>query len=249
MAIRTPIGKFQDPGSPVRRIPGEPADEQPRDGTALCLSGGGYRAMLFHLGALWRLNELAILKDLDRVSSVSGGSITAAVLGMNWSRLGFDQAGVGQQFQEAVVDPIRKLANRTIDLPAVLLGLLTLGLAGSQTARFYNEVFGEATLQDLPTKPRFVINSTSLQSGVLWRFEKPYMRDYRVGEIPNPTTPLAIAVAASSAFPPFLSPVFLHPSPTDFVPGTGQDLQMQPYTSRVVLTDGGVYDNLGLETS
>jgi Patatin-like phospholipase len=111
VAIRTPIGEFQDPGSPVRRIPGEPADEQPRDGTALCLSGGGYRAMLFHLGALWRLNELAILKDLDRVSSVSGGSITAAVLGMNWSRLGFDQAGVGQQFHEAVVDPIRKLAN------------------------------------------------------------------------------------------------------------------------------------------
>ena len=32
------------------------------DGIALCLSGGGYRAMLFHVGALWRLNELAYLR-------------------------------------------------------------------------------------------------------------------------------------------------------------------------------------------
>ena len=45
-------------------------------GMALCLSGGGYRAMLFHAGCLWRLNELGLLSSLKRVSSVSGGSIT-----------------------------------------------------------------------------------------------------------------------------------------------------------------------------
>ena len=50
-------------------------------GVALCLSGGGYRAMVFHIGAIWRLNELRYLAKLDRVSSVSGGSITAGVLG------------------------------------------------------------------------------------------------------------------------------------------------------------------------
>ena len=44
--------------------------------------------MLFHAGCLWRLNELGILGTLQRVSSVSGGSITAGVLGMNWSALG-----------------------------------------------------------------------------------------------------------------------------------------------------------------
>jgi hypothetical protein len=31
----------------------------PKPGVALCLSGGGYRAMLFHLGVLWRLNKLS----------------------------------------------------------------------------------------------------------------------------------------------------------------------------------------------
>src|SRR4030095_10893384 len=49
----------------------------PEKGIGLCFSGGGYRAMLFHLGALWRLNEWGYLPKLTRISSVSGGSITA----------------------------------------------------------------------------------------------------------------------------------------------------------------------------
>ena len=62
------------------------ADENRKleDGTALCLSGGGYRAMLFHTGVLWRLNEIGWLPKLNRISSVSGGSITAGVLALNW---------------------------------------------------------------------------------------------------------------------------------------------------------------------
>ena len=36
-----------------------PVDEGAQDEIGLCLSGGGYRAMLFHVGVLWRLNELA----------------------------------------------------------------------------------------------------------------------------------------------------------------------------------------------
>ena len=47
----------------------EPEHLEP--GVALCLSGGGYRAMIFHVGAIWRLNELGYLAKLDRVSSVS----------------------------------------------------------------------------------------------------------------------------------------------------------------------------------
>jgi NTE family protein len=70
-----------------------------------------------------------------------------------------------------------------------------------------------------------------------------------VGEVRNPTTPLATAVAASSAFPPFLSPVVLGFRPSDFVPGSGDDLEGDEYRRKVVLTDGGVYDNLGLETA
>ena len=49
-------------------IPDDRDDERgPAPGIALCLSGGGYRAMVFHLGALWRLNEGGYLPRLDRV--------------------------------------------------------------------------------------------------------------------------------------------------------------------------------------
>lgn len=42
----------------------EDKGKKPEKGMALCLSGGGYRAMLFHAGVLWRLNELGFLPKL-----------------------------------------------------------------------------------------------------------------------------------------------------------------------------------------
>lgn len=206
--------------------------------------------MLFHLGSLWRLNELGYLPKLARISSVSGGSITAGVLGYKWSRLGFDAHGVSGNFLVEVVAPIRNLADKTLDVGAVLGGVFLPGTIGEKVAAAYRKhLFGDATLQDLPDTPRFVINATNLQSGALWRFMKPYMRDYRVGEFKNPRVPLATAVAASSAFPPVLSPIQIKVNPQQFTPGSGLDLQRLPYTERVVLSDGGVYDNLGLETA
>ena len=74
--------------APVSAIPGDVPTLRDPSKIALCLSGGGYRAMLFHLGTLWRLNELGYLGKLDRISSVSGGSITSGVLAAHWSELG-----------------------------------------------------------------------------------------------------------------------------------------------------------------
>ncbi len=221
----------------------------PQKGIGLCFSGGGYRAMLFHTGALWRINEAGFLPQLDRISSVSGGSILAATLGLHWPRLDFDQNGVAARFREEVLHPIRTLASKTLDVGVILRGALGPGSISEYLIRAYREhLFGKATLQDLPDKPRFVINATSVQSGVLWRFSKPYMADYRVGRVDKPRLSLARAVAASSAFPPVLSPVKLKLDPSDFVPESGKDLQRKPFTTKVILTDGGVYDNLGLET-
>lgn len=78
---------------PAHEIPPDRDARAPEEGTALCLSGGGYRAMLFHLGALWRLNEAGLLRELKRVSRVSGGSIAAGVLGLKWRSLGFGEDG------------------------------------------------------------------------------------------------------------------------------------------------------------
>lgn len=221
----------------------------PLEGAALCLSGGGYRAMLFHLGTLWRLNELAYLPKLDRISSVSGGSIMAGILATAWRKLTFDH-DIAVNFDAEVVQRVRRFAGKTIDVPAILSGFLLPGGVGRRTTNAYRRMlFGEDTLQSLPDRPTFVINATNTQSGVLWRFRKDYARDYRVGEIRNPQFLLAEAVAASAAFPPLLSPVTLKVDPAAFTPNTGLDLQKPPFTSTVVLSDGGVYDNLGLETA
>lgn len=218
-------------------------------GTGLCLSGGGYRAMLFHLGVLWRLYELEMLAGITRISSVSGGSITAAVLGLKWNRLSFDPTNILTDFVPQVVNPIRALAEETIDIDSVLLGAFLPGTISDRIVKAYEKhLFGDATLQDLPDNPRFVINATNVQSGALWRFMKPYMRDYRVGEVKAPRIKLSVAVAASSAFPPVLSPMEMKLDPDSFSPGSGTDLQHKPFTSNVILSDGGVYDNLGIET-
>jgi NTE family protein len=235
---------------------GSPEDDlrSPSEGTALCLSGGGYRAMLFHVGALWRLNEMGFLPRLARISSVSGGSITAGVLGLKWSRLAFDGSGVSGTFDQEIVRPLRTLAGKTIDDAAVLGGILLPGSISEKVAESYRKyLFGTATLQDLPPDPpRFVINATSVQTGALFRFSRPFAADYRVGMIPNPAIELAIAVAASSAFPPVLSPLKLELDPQSWAPPSGypsEDLHIEPYLSEAVLTDGGVYDNMGLETA
>lgn len=226
-----------------------------RPGIALCLSGGGYRAMLFHLGTLWRLNQLGFLRKLERISSVSGGSITAGVLALAWKRLRFDNNNVSADLEELVIKPVRRLANHTIDQGSILKGILLprQSIADEVADAYREHLFGNSTLQDLPLDsegPRFVINATNVQTKVLWRFSRPYMGDYRVGLVKNPKTELAVAVAASSAFPPFLSPAELELQTSDFDANiSGDALKDEAYRTNVVLTDGGVYDNLGLETA
>src|SRR5262249_627070 len=151
---------------PVELIDTGSRSPQPQPGMALCLSGGGYRAMLFHVGALWRLNEVGLLPKIERISSGSGGSITAGGFGLQWSTLTFNPAGVAQRFQAEVVDPIRLLASKTIDATAIISGALLPGSIGDKVSEAYRKhLFADATLQALPDQPRFVINATNVQSG------------------------------------------------------------------------------------
>src|SRR5688500_2984650 len=74
---------------PVHVLPQDKGREL-EDAPALCLSGGGFRAMLFHTGVLWRLNDIRWLPRLKRISSVSGGSIAAGMLAASWDSLQFE---------------------------------------------------------------------------------------------------------------------------------------------------------------
>jgi NTE family protein len=247
----TPTSLAHEPSPALE--PDRASRAQPLRGTGLCLSGGGYRAMLFHAGTLWRLNELGMLPGLARISSVSGGSITAGVLAHKWGRLKFDDAGVATNFEAEVIAPVRCLAGVTIDAWAIGIGALNpcSSIGEEVQAAYCKHLFGDATLQDLPDSPRFVINATNVQSGALFRFSKQYMGDWRIGLVRRPAVSLALAVAASSAFPPVLSPVSIKLSPSDFAPPDPDgppELTDDDFRTRIVLSDGGVYDNLGLET-
>ena len=218
----------------------------PTGGVGLCLSGGGYRAMLFHAGALWRLVEAGKLLEITRISSVSGGSITTGVLALAWPDLA---AGGGMRaFQAKVVAPLRDLANHTIDERAVLGGIFLPGTIGSHVAGAYaRHLFGNKTLQDIPPDPYFVFNATNLETGTPFRFSRTEAADYRVGRIAKPAIRIADAVAASSAFPPVLSPFILDVHPGDFDPPRPGELADNAFRNEISLSDGGVYDNLGLE--
>jgi NTE family protein len=174
------------------------------------------------------------------------------MLGLKWRQLNWD-GSVATNLKSEVIDPILEFATHTVDEQSIVGGMLNpFKTIGDEVAQAYDQhLFRGATLQDLPDDhigPRFVINATNVQTKVLWRFSRPYMGDYKVGLIRNPKTKLALAVGASSAFPPVLSPVKLDVSKCSFDQTTDGGFQRSPYTHEAILTDGGVYDNLGLET-
>ena len=243
----------------------EPAGR--RRGTALCLSGGGYRAALFHLGAVRRLNELGVLGRLDTVSSVSGGSIVANLLAD--PRLGFPQHGSGgevQGFDACVADPLRSLASRNVRTPALLSKLKPWKwLAPDAAIRALADELAETVgwwytpLRDNDVAgPAVVTGATEIGYGVDWVFEDPTAHrphgrvgDYRAGyAVPPASLRIADIVAASCAFPPFFAPMVLDGGSLHLTgghKGLESEADRRAILRRIRLTDGGVYDNLGLE--
>ena len=250
---------------------------------ALSLSGGGYRAMLFHVGTLRRLNDSGLLPHLSVVSSVSGGSVTAAYLAYRWQNLRFDNSDRAENFADVVEAPLRRLARYTLDIPSVTRGLLPFSSSATEQAKkFDSQLFHRALLADIApggsngttTRPRplFILNATNLKTGELWQFRSSAIG----GPITHWTAPgnvrLAEAVAASSGFPPFLSPLILELPETDVglnwhdcsnfrdnpygisyrnEPGRvlpQDDKTLALLRRQIYLTDGGVRDNLGIST-
>lgn len=230
------------------------APQQDRAGTALCLSGGGYRAALFHLGSLTRLNELGILSQIDTFSSVSGGSILAAHLATRinrWPEPGTPIAG----WEADVVEPFLRFTRRNIrNKPIAKRYLLPWNWVRDQVAvetleAAYADHLTPLRLPDLPTSPRFVLSATDMVFGVNWIFDSGLRRvgDYRAGYAATPDWPLAKAVAASSCFPPIFDPLPIDLDPADLTGGNYKEPDRDDLVRQIALSDGGVYDNMGLE--
>jgi NTE family protein len=194
------------------------------------------------------------LPKLNRITSVSGGSITSALLAMNWANLEFDETtGIARNFKSVMADPLQKFCSMALDVKAGIGGILSWKKTiGNKVAELYaKRLFGQTTLQDLPAGPNipeFIFYATSLQTGVSVRMTKEFLADYTIGKWSNPVIPLSIVVAASSAFPPVLSPVIFEIAPEQWEKTENANLfDNIDLRKRLVLTDGGVYDNMGLE--
>ena len=236
-----------------------PASGRARAGTALCLSGGGYRAALFHLGALTRLNEVGALGHVDTITSVSGGSILAAHLATvvtDWPAPG----EVVDDWESQVAAPFREFTSRDIRTWPVLNRLLPWNWLRSDTAvrtlaDQYERYLTSMRLTDLPSRPRFVLCATDMTFGVNWIFDsgdgqrrKARMGDYQAGYRPlHEDWPLALAVAASSCFPPVFNPLRPDIDPQSLKGGDYHGDDRAKLIEQLELSDGGVYDNMGLE--
>ena len=69
----------------------------------LALSGGGFRATLFHLGTVRFLRDAGILQNVSHITSVSGGSVLGAHMVLHWDRY----CGSDEEFEAAAGEVVR----------------------------------------------------------------------------------------------------------------------------------------------
>lgn len=224
---------------------------------ALCLSGGGFRASLFHLGLLRRLSELDWLRRVDVLSTVSGGTIVGAFVALKWNSW-LAAGGTSTAFDEIVIEPFLKVVCEKNFLVQWLAGsvawpfrkLVNRGFTRTVPAAdlFDDWFFDGALCTDLPVTPLLVINATSLQSIRAWRFTRDGLGDSRIGYSDWNSNPLSLglAVCASASFPPVFPPVRIKRSRFQFSNPSYGDTPL-PSLPYIPLTDGGVYDNAGME--
>jgi NTE family protein len=248
----------------------------------LALSGGGSRAIAFHLGCLRALNQLGLLDRVVILSTVSGGSVIGAYFHAHFHAEGGHfaafETSVRALLARGLMGPMwRKLFSALglkVAAAFVAVGLVALGTAlikaflkivrlitpralaahferfevRSPLHRFASRtslleaalddlLFNGASLKDLPGQPHLVINATELRSGSAFRFGTMESGSWRWGKLHRNQASVAHAVAASAAYPLFL-PAF------DETLTFEKDGVLK--NSRVILTDGGIYDNLGL---
>lgn len=219
---------------------------------ALCLSGGGFRASLFHLGVLRRLWELGVLGRVTTLSSVSGGSILAGFLADAMCQHGWRSLAEVGDWEHQVAVPFRRFVSRDLcTWPILVHALWSWAFPGPLARAMVQRYLSRLTrrrLAEIPRSPSFVFCATDVAFGVSWIFTRTRVGDYRAGYVRTPESlPLAYAVAASACFPPVFGPMRVPIPSQQFRRGKYREGDRDAILRRVALSDGGVYDNLGLE--
>ena len=220
-----------------------PADNADDLRIGLCLSGGGFRASFYALGALRYLAEARLLDRVDVISAVSGGSIAAGVVADRWA--GFECAGRSvDAFLEHIDGPLRVTATtlnlRNRWLARSLTRPRSGGRGAALAATLGADLYQHRKLVELPDGPQVIFTATDLGYGRAFRMSRDFVGSFDLGYAePAPEAlDLAVAVAASAAFPMSFTVVQL----------ATENLGLPRAREGVLsLVDGGVYDNLGLE--
>lgn len=234
----------------------------------LTFSGGGTRAAAFSYGVLKGLQDTqvkgvdgaySLLDEVDLISSVSGGSFTAAYYGLYGDRTfeDYEERFLKQPVQtNLIVDWLFNPSNWFKLFPGFYN-------RSDLAADFYEEhIFGTKTFRDFPDDaPRVVINATDLSAGTAFSFTP---EDFQWICSDLSSYPIGRAVAASAAVPILFSPITLRNYPgcspqdlvdsnTDFSRNDEQALGIRKYQDKerypfLHLVDGGISDNLGVRS-
>ena len=185
----------------------------------LALSGGGFRATLYHLGVVRFMRDAQLLRNVTHITSVSGGSILGAHLALNWDRY----CGTTEQFETAAQELIRfvqlDIRNRivrrvpfasAINFAKSLMWMSQtrqLTRAGLLEKQYEQFLFGDVRLSQLPESPRLHMLATNLSEGCLCAFHRNGLtKTQRISgksmhQVSMGLATVPMAVAASSAFP------------------------------------------------
>ena len=149
----------------------------------LALSGGGFRATLYHLGMVRFLRDARILPNVSHITAVSGGSIIAAHLCLNWDRYNgsdsdFDTAAA-ELLSFVRLDVRNRILRRyglglPLHWPRRLAGLSNRKLTrvGLLEHHYKKYLYGDTSLFQLPEHPRLHILATNISEGQLCSFNR-----------------------------------------------------------------------------
>jgi predicted acylesterase/phospholipase RssA len=222
----------------------------------LALSGGGFRPTLYHLGLARFLHDAGLLSKVTHITSVSGGSIFAAHLLLQWDRYN----GSAKDFDAAASELLRfirmDVRNRIMRRYPLLIPVRgtrwALRLSNRKLTRtglleyhYGKYLYGDSSLFELPERPVLHMLATNLSEGCLCSFSRNglvMMRrqsrsNLRIHRLQIGLATVPMAVTASSAFPGFFPPLVLIGPEVGAASGE---------FGRHAYTDGGVFDNLGV---
>jgi predicted acylesterase/phospholipase RssA len=239
-----------------------PNSPRPLGELALSLSGGGYRAAGFHLGALRLLHRVGLLGDVVGLSTVSGGTlIGAAYVSSVMDGEPFDRfsARFAAYMRETNVigEALDTLTSADAG-PGVWPSLIRSAADVYARPNFLGgRLFGELLDRELPWR-EVIFNSTEFRTGVDFRFRRSDNRHARIGNgnfrVPREVAGnlrLADIAAASSCFPGGFEPIVFPDQfhwPASFPLEKARAALGERFAGGLSLMDGGVYDNQGIES-